>query len=312
MTKNKYFKIILPLCLVLCLLSAMLIIGSAVSANNAKSDTDSLNVILGVTTTQVEQNNTFKATVKISNADVDSFKVAGLQINLKYNTEKISVTDIKSDLDGSKSTYASKDDTANGAVRFAVVKNTFTENEGYTGTELANILTVTFKANTMISNPAALFDNESITYMMIGDTTAKEITKTNAIYGADKQALAEAIVNSEFTLKSTDNAGTVVLAEMGTTNGSFTIKDKEGNTIEAEATVGTGYKIEANGENAYIVVKGDLDGDGVVTVFDAMIAKKIAAEVDGYTGKPVYEFAGDVDDNGFNADDANSILKDAE
>lgn len=58
--------------------------------------------------------------------------------------------------------------------------------------------------------------------------------------------------------------------------------------------IGTGKKISIGDEVAEIVIKGDIDGNGVATVFNAMMVKKALAN-NGFETEALREFAGDVD-----------------
>lgn len=303
-SKTNFFKIILPACVVVCILSCALILGSVLATDNSGTQSDKLNLVVGVPSNAVAPDSTFTATVYVTNNNVDTFKIAGLQVDLKYDSSKVSVDSYAATALRETSSYAIKDDSSNNKVKFACVKNTYTEDEGYTGEQLATVFTVTFKAKTAINNPSALFKTEDITYMF-GDTKAAEIKNANKIYGADKIKIAEALVNSEFSFTTTENAGTVVIVPLNSTKGEFDITTKSDNGL-----IGTGSTIKVDNEEASIVVKGDLDGDGEITVFDAMIAKKIESQVEGYTDTPLYDVAADLNSDG-ELNDSSTILEEA-
>ena len=60
------------------------------------------------------------------------------------------------------------------------------------------------------------------------------------------------------------------------------IKDKDGNTVE-EGNLGTGYSVTVGEEVFKIVKKGDLTGDGKVSIMDAITL------LNGITGKETLE-----------------------
>lgn len=58
--------------------------------------------------------------------------------------------------------------------------------------------------------------------------------------------------------------------------------------------IGTGCKVTIGEYEVDLVVKGDIDGDGVATVFDALMVKKALAN-NGFENEALREFAADVD-----------------
>lgn len=298
--RKNIFKFVIPAAILCCLLVA----GSLFASGSAAPKTeDKLNLIVTVPSESVEANGTFEVAVKITNESVASFKLAGLQVELAYDEAAVTPADnaVTMLLDTDESTAVAN--AADGMVKFVCVKNEFTDDEGYA--VLNDLFKVTFKANAAIKNPAALFSADDITYLM-GDTTALEIANTDKLYAADKEALAKAILNSDLKLVVGENVGTVVVAP-STSDKAMTKATLEaavnGAVVTAESgIIGTGAKIEVGGDAADIVVMGDVDGDGVVTVFDAMIIIKANSETaedgDKFDGKELNEFAADNDGNG--------------
>ncbi len=84
-------------------------------------------------------------------------------------------------------------------------------------------------------------------------------------------------------------------------NADITITSKDGK-------IGTGSKIALGEEEIEIVVKGDVDGDGITTVYDALFAKKsLTEDIPEISG--VRKFAGDIDGNsGIPASDVDALL----
>ncbi len=86
------------------------------------------------------------------------------------------------------------------------------------------------------------------------------------------------------------------------------IDDDEVTIGVANGVVGTGCRLVIGEYILEIAVKGDLDGDGIVTVYDAAMVKKAVAN-NGFVGNGVREFAGDFDGtNGTNVEDVDAIL----
>ncbi len=78
--------------------------------------------------------------------------------------------------------------------------------------------------------------------------------------------------------------------------------------ISNNGIIGTGSKIIVGGQEVEIAVKGDIDGDGIATVFDALMVKKALAE-NSFTENDIREFAGDIDGEGVtDSADVDAIL----
>ncbi len=78
--------------------------------------------------------------------------------------------------------------------------------------------------------------------------------------------------------------------------------------ISNNGIIGTGSKIIVGEQEVEIAVKGDIDGDGIATVFDALMVKKALAE-DSFAENDIREFAGDIDGEGVtDSADVDAIL----
>jgi hypothetical protein len=64
--------------------------------------------------------------------------------------------------------------------------------------------------------------------------------------------------------------------------------------VSNNGMIGTGSKIIIGEQEVSLVVKGDIDGDGTATVFDALMVKKALAN-NGFENEALREFAADVD-----------------
>ena len=309
--RKSFVKILALVCILACIFvaSSMFVAGNEVGSSK-------INFIMGVPSSPVDENGTFNVTVKIANDDITSFKLAGIEVDLFYNTSKLSVASVATNV-SSESTALAKD--KNGVVKFICVKNEFTAQAGYT--TLNNLFTVTFKANEAISNPALLFNESNVTYLL-GNVTAFNLAdKLNSVYGADKVKVAEAILNSNLSLTVSEKAGTIIVvptpasedAAMTKTELEESISNNKVSVNSGEK-IGTGSTISVDDEEVEIVVKGDVNGDGIANIYDAIMiykaTKQNAGAADSFEGKEIKEFAGDVDSNGTtNADDVDGILE---
>ena len=78
--------------------------------------------------------------------------------------------------------------------------------------------------------------------------------------------------------------------------------------ISNDGKIGTGSKITLGEEEIEIVIKGDIDGDGITTVFDALFAKKsLTEDISEISG--IRKYAADVDGNsGISDSDVDTLL----
>ena len=106
------------------------------------------------------------------------------------------------------------------------------------------------------------------------------------IEGAD-----EYLENDEIKIKSNTNSDTTSLEanDGGAGTASLVFTDAKGAVITSETkSLGTGTKVELvqGGEvklTKYVVVYGDINGDGQVSIADIRLAKKMAVSTDGFT-----------------------------
>ena len=290
--KKNVLKLSILAALVCCLLVAGTFLAAG-SAAPAAVDESKLNLMLTVSTDKaVAAGETFTATVKVANQSVKEFKIAGLQVFLNFDNNVTTTEDKVVSALGSESAVAKN--VVDQQVRFVCVKEEFTEDIGYES--LGELFTVTFTAKATIDNPAKLFDNTNIEFV-VGDTEALKIENVGAIYGANAGALANAIISDLLEIKPTSTVGTVLIAPTTTTE-ALTVANFEkmvsGATITSnDGVIGTGAIITVDGKETRIVVKGDVDGDGIVTVFDAQIILN-----GDFTEKDLEKFAGDADGDG--------------
>ncbi len=267
------------------------------------SDTpdDKINLMVKTTGNTVVAGNTFDVEVYIANDDISNFNIAGLQVNFTYDNAKMTATKLAYNLPDSTVEYK----TADGEVIFVCVKN---ELDGYK--TLNSLFTVTFEATSEIKNPSALFSSENITFLA-GDTDALKL-KSESTYAGNIPAIAKAIIDSELKIATSEKTGAVVVVPSGKTKAEI---ENEGVTVELKEgdKVGTGSTIQVGDETAQVVVKGDVDGNGVIDIFDAMLIKKAIDNKDNadenFTNREIYELAADiVEDGTVKTDDVQSIL----
>ncbi|MBQ4115944.1 MAG: leucine-rich repeat protein, partial [Clostridia bacterium] len=78
--------------------------------------------------------------------------------------------------------------------------------------------------------------------------------------------------------------------------------------VSNNGIIGTGSKIIVGEQEVSLIVKGDIDGDGIATVFDALMVKKALAE-NSFSENDIREFAGDIDGEGVtDSEDIDAIL----
>ncbi len=263
----KFKRHILKLSILAGVLACVLIASTLfASGTTAGTSSNNLNLIVTTTSDEVKSGETFDVVVKVSNTNIASFKLAGLEVTLNYDGTKISTNnnDVTRNLNEDESTAVHN--VVDNKVKFVCVKNEFTNEAGYT--ELSGLFTVTFTAKTNIANPSLLFDKNDIEFLM-GDVDAFPLEHQDAIYAGDMEALANAILDKGLELVTDANAGIVVVAPTPVAEGTAASGNINGTTVQYK----TGSEITVGGKTAKVVVKGDLDGDGVVTVFDATINK---------------------------------------
>lgn len=269
----KLKKHILKLSILAAVLACAIIAGSMFASGTTPAEsTGNLNLMVTTTSEPVTEGGTFDVKVKISNESVAAFKIAGLEVALSYDSAKITTNDaaVNSSV-AADSTVKYK--VADNTVKFVCVKNEFTTEEGYT--ELSDLFTVTFTAASNIANPALLFDKSDIKFL-IGSTEALAIEGQYATYAGDMEALAMAILDQGLELVADANVGAMVV--VAPTPAANVTKVGSG-TINGEAVqYKTGSTITVDGKTAQVVVKGDLDGDGLVSVFDATMINKVTDE----------------------------------
>ena len=97
--------------------------------------------------------------------------------------------------------------------------------------------------------------------------------------------------NDEIRIKSNTNSNTTSLVanDGGAGTAGLRFTDAKGTVItDASKSLGTGTKVElVQGDEAkvtkYIIVYGDINGDGQVSIADIRLARKMAVSTDGYT-----------------------------
>lgn len=307
MKKKILFAIIIAAVLV-----SSLVLGCVFAFGNTATD-DKIHLVVSTTSDEVKSGSSFDVTVRITNQDITAFKVAGFQVELTYNNDKLTAGNITPTLNTTESTAVHK--AADGKLVFVCVKNDFTEQAGYT--TLNDLFKVTFTAKSDIADPSKLFTNDNVSFL-VGDTNALKIELADDTYAGSIPKLAEALLGSEFTLGSSEKIGTVVIAPAPAGSTPMSKAELEsaidGATVDGNI-VGTGSNVQYEDESAQVVIKGDVDGNGVVDVFDAMLIDKAQNNdnaQENFDNRPLEEFAGDVNnDNNTNITDVENILDQA-
>lgn len=131
--------------------------------------------------------------------------------------------------------------------------------------------------------------------------TAKWTSIADAFEGA---VLSTDVVGGEIVIVIPVNVGEAMTEDELRNN----FKDKTVNITSNNGIIGTGCKVTIGGYEIELVVKGDIDGDGVATVFDALMVKKALAN-NGFENETLREYAADVDGTeGTVASDVKALL----
>ncbi len=141
-----------------------------------------------------------------------------------------------------------------------------------------------------------------------------EVTVTEAV--VQKTPLEQAIESANVSTAIIESVGTAAIIQTQKNDTAMTVDELyamfNGNTeitiTSNDGKIGTGSKISLGEEEIEIVIKGDIDGDGITTVFDALLAKKSMTENIPQIND-LREFAGDVDGNtGISDNDVDKLL----
>ncbi|HZK21781.1 MAG TPA: dockerin type I domain-containing protein, partial [Oscillospiraceae bacterium] len=91
---------------------------------------------------------------------------------------------------------------------------------------------------------------------------------------------------------------------------------KDGKVLGSDELVGTGCVVKLIGDGGEVidsltvVIKGDVDGDGVVGVTDARTVLRVAVELENFNTNAPAKLAGDVDGDGsISVTEARTILR---
>ena len=171
----------------------------------------------------------------------------------------------------------------------------------------------------------AFYDCSSLTTVYYGGTEEEwneiEIGDSNeSLLNAEvvfisKSELEKALEGTDLSVGKLANESEVVIVPTVAGNVAMTeaelaemLGDEEITIISNNGIIGTGSKIIVGEQEVSLIVKGDIDGDGVATVFDALIVKKALAE-NSFSENDIREFAGDIDGEGVtDTSDVDAIL----
>lgn len=241
---------------------------------------------LSVPSDPIAGGGTFTVAVSVANASVLTDKIAGIQVKLDFDTSKLTASSASPSLDTEVSTAYINVNENN--VRFVCVKNEFSSAAGYS--DLSDLFTVTFTAKTALEDPTTLFSKEDLT-LLVGNVEALKVD-SDSFYGGNAEEIALLLFDSELevTLKNED-AGSVIIVPtpagetaMNTTALSAEFSDTVTvTTTTGTVAVGTGSIVSYNGKTVTVVIAGDVDGDGIVTVYDANIICKQGSDASNPT-----------------------------
>ena len=131
------------------------------------------------------------------------------------------------------------------------------------------------------------------------DGNSISVDSGSCVIGIKGDAIYDSISGTTLTAEAV-NGETVIIAP---SSNSVAMTEEElremlnDETIQItsnDGIIGTGCTVTIGDKVVSIAVKGDVDGDGVVTVFDALMTKKALAD-NGFENEPLREYAADVD-----------------
>ena len=112
---------------------------------------------------------------------------------------------------------------------------------------------------------------------------------TSEVYTIDNETNTISKVNADTTVAT--------FKQNVTSHGELVFKDKNGNILTDESVIGTGTTLKVGTTLEYtFIVKGDVDGNGTITLNDLALIKIHLIGKQLLTG--VYEKAADIDLNG--------------
>ena len=166
---------------------------------------------------------------------------------------------------------------------------------------ITNIEDSIWNAASSNSGESFVYDSEEKTWLDMKDVTVEGMDNINAcikVFTTDETVLSsnEYIVSKKGYTVERVPANTDVTTFKNNIESINEIKlfDKKGNELTKNMLVTTGTKIQVLGQNNYftVIVQGDTNGDGKVTITDLLMVKKCAIGSEQLSG--IYELAGDV------------------
>ena len=158
---------------------------------------------------------------------------------------------------------------------------------------------------------------QAITVTYQGKTTTFNVT-VEEVPSLDVTPESNLEINKDnefdFVLSNTDKITASSL--ISNFNGGNIKIYKDGKELGSDELVGTGCVVKLINDSGVevdsltVVIKGDVDGDGVVGVTDARTVLRVAAELENFNANAPAKLAGDVDgDGGISVTEARTILR---
>ena len=166
----------------------------------------------------------------------------------------------------------------------------------------SNLTTVCYKGTEDEWNKISIGSNN--TYLLNAEIVFVQKSELEKALEGTDLTIGKLANESEFVIVPTPSGkvamtGTALATKLN--NDSISVVSNNG-------IIGTGSKLIIGEQEVEIAVKGDIDGDGIATVFDALMVKKALAE-NSFTENDIREFAGDIDGEGVtDSADVDAIL----
>ncbi len=179
-----------------------------------------------------------------------------------------------------------------------------------------NLISIEIPESLMSIGDMAFFDCSSLATVYYSGTEEEwgeisigwendRLLSANIIYNyvpnPKVEAIDRAIEGTSLKLGLIGSGEAVIIAPTSKNGKAMTVAELEaifsGSNVTIESSngvIGTSCKVTIGEYVVDIAVKGDIDGDGIATVFDALMVKKALAN-NGFENEALKEFAGDVD-----------------
>ncbi len=238
---------------------------------------------------------TFKITISVSNIQLDGgYKTINTGITFDTNVFEYETGDWTKDVQGLNgfNMYANE---KTGKLQATNIANV---------TEPSDVCTVALKVKSTVT-PGSSYDITTVDTDIANNSnqiTSKEEGKGTIsiknISVKEESGLKIDDDKIEGVTPGTDKKG--LTDNINVAGGTVQVVDKDGKEVSDDTKIGTGMQVKTSDGTTYtVVVKGDLNGDGLINIGDTVKMKKHIVETEKLTG--IYLQAADIDEDGFPA-----------